>query len=41
MIEVKTYHHDLSSSYATEILKQDYYNININLHNFLFNRIKV
>ena len=41
VIEVITCHHDLSSSYAMEILKQDYYNININLHNFVFNWIKI
>jgi len=41
MIEVITCHHDPSSSYAMEILKQDYYNININLHNFVFNWIKI
>jgi hypothetical protein len=41
MIEVITCHHELSSSYAMEILKQDYYNININLNNFVFNWIKI
>jgi hypothetical protein len=40
MTEVITCHHDLSSSYAKEILKQDYYNISINLHNFVFTGLK-
>jgi hypothetical protein len=41
MIEVITCHHDLSSSYAMEILKQDYYNININLHNLYLTGLKI